>query len=67
MILKATQTLPTPKGGGVNIFVGDSQHDGEDVSPEESSMEEDVFNYDLKTIDAWGDMRRQLMNEYKGK
>lgn len=68
MILRSTKTLPTSKGGGINIFMGDKTDDDmEDVPIEESSMEEDVFRYDQKTIDGWGDRRRQLMDELKRK
>ena len=66
MILRSTRTLPTPQGGGINIFVGDrDQDDGPDVDPEDSTLESDVFDYDTKTIDGWGDQRRRLMDEDK--
>lgn len=69
MILKATKTLPTPQGGGINVFVGSGPEDnlGPEVSPEDSNMESDVFHYDTKTIDGWGDNRRRLMDSEKRK
>jgi hypothetical protein len=62
MMLKVNGTLPTSNGGGVNIFLGDKQGDDNE---EESSLEEDVFRYDQKTMDAWGERRRQLMDQLK--
>jgi hypothetical protein len=68
MILKATQTLPSPQGGGINIFIGDKKQDDDDLGdPEDSDIESDVFDYNTKTIDGWGDQRRRLMDADKRK
>ena len=68
MFMKITKTLPTPQGGGINIFVGEGGgDDGPDVDPEDSDLPSDVFAYNSKTIDGWGDNRRRLMDADKRK
>ena len=64
MLLKATGTLPSPKGMSINVFAG---HESEGSEEEDESRPEDVFDYDAKTIDGWGDQRRRLMDEDKRK
>lgn len=68
MMLKVTQTLQTPGGSSVNVNVFSKPDDDlDDVDPEDSDLPSDVFAYDVKTIDGWGDQRRRLMDEDKRK
>jgi hypothetical protein len=68
MMLKATGTLPSPKGMSINIFPGQEKEEQfEEVDAEESDLPLDVFAYDAKVIDGWGDQRRRLMDEDKRK
>lgn len=70
MILKATGTLPSPAGSQVNVTVfqkdKEPEEDGDYGDDEDSSdLPSDVFEYGAKTIDGWGDQRRQLMDKDK--
>lgn len=68
MILKATGTLPSPAGQSINLNFGQQpQQEMEEFDPEDSDLESDVFAYDTKTIDGWGDQRRRLMDSDKRK
>lgn len=69
MILKATGTLPSPAGQSINLNFGQQKEQdyGPEVDPEDSDLESDVFNYDTKTIDGWGEDRRKLMDTDKRK
>jgi hypothetical protein len=66
MILKATGTLPSPAGPSINLNFGQQPDNGPvDGDLRESDLESDVFDYQSKEVDGWGDQRRRLMDEDK--